>query len=133
MRTWQRYLLLQIPGWALAIACLWAAWRWLGLPSYLAVLFFLGFLLKDYLLYPFLRRAFESDAPSGTAALVGSVGVAQQDLAPVGFVRVNGELWQATAAEGQTIHARARVLVTAARGMTLIVAPAKGGGSHRHA
>lgn len=121
MKTWQRYVLLQVPGWALAAACLWAARQWLGLPLYLAILFFLGFLLKDYLLYPFLRRAFEGDAPAGTAALIGSVGVVQRDLSPHGFVKVNGELWQATAAEGLAIRAPAEVIVTKARGMTLIV------------
>jgi membrane-bound serine protease (ClpP class) len=57
---------------------------------------------------------------TGIAGMLGQEGVADSDLAPVGFVRIMGERWNAVAAEG-TIAAGERVKVEAVSGLRLTV------------
>lgn len=97
MRTFTRYLLLQIPGWVLVGIVLYAAHAWAGLRPSLALLLLLAYVLKDFVLYPVLRRAYEGDEPAGPAALLGRTGEAIELLDPEGYVRVDGELWRARA------------------------------------
>ena len=68
--------------------------HWEFIPKWLAVVCFLGWLLKDLLLYPFFRPAYEPGI-TGSARLVGARGVAEGDLTPNGYIRVRGELWRA--------------------------------------
>jgi membrane protein implicated in regulation of membrane protease activity len=91
-----KYLLFQIPGWIIAAAVLTALVHWEFLTKGSAVLCFFGWLLKDLLLYPFFRRAYEPGV-TGSARLVGSKGIAEGDLTPKGYIRVRGELWRAVA------------------------------------
>ena len=91
-----KYLLFQIPGWIIAAAVLTALVHWEFLTKGIAVLCFFGWLLKDLLLYPFFRRAYEPGV-TGSARLVGSKGIAEGDLTPKGYIRVSGELWRAVA------------------------------------
>ena len=78
--------------------------------------------LKDAILYPFLKLGYETDVKTGIARLVGGRGVVKQTLQPEGFVQVAGELWKARAGRGgQLIPAGTRILIEAADGMTLIV------------
>jgi membrane protein implicated in regulation of membrane protease activity len=91
-----KYLLFQIPGWIIAAAVLTALVHWELLTKGIAVLCFFGWLLKDLLLYPFFRRAYEPGV-TGSARLVGSKGIAEGDLTPKGYIRVRGELWRAVA------------------------------------
>jgi membrane protein implicated in regulation of membrane protease activity len=91
-----KYLLFQIPGWIIAATVLTALVHWEFLTKGIAVLCFFGWLLKDLLLYPFFRRAYEPGV-TGSARLVGSKGIAEGDLTPKGYIRVRGELWRAVA------------------------------------
>jgi membrane protein implicated in regulation of membrane protease activity len=91
-----KYLLFQIPGWIIAAAVLTALVHWEFLTKGIAGLCFFGWLLKDLLLYPFFRRAYEPGV-TGSARLVGSKGIAEGDLTPKGYIRVRGELWRAVA------------------------------------
>lgn len=59
----------------------------------------------------------------GPEALVGRVGEVRQDLAPIGLVFLDGELWSATA--DAPVLAGARVVVREARGSMLKVEPLK--------
>ena len=122
MTTWQRYVLLQIPGGVLTAALLAGLHHWMGLPFWLAVSLFLLYVAKDFALYPFLRRAYETNTTTVIEQLVGIRGKATESLDPQGYVEVRGELWQASAAPGnQPIPPGARIRVQAARDMTLIV------------
>lgn len=124
MSTWQRYLLFQIPGWLLAAGIALALWRWELLPPWLCVGGFFVWLLKDLALYPFLRRVYEIDRRTGAQALIGARGIAQEDLAPTGFVRVRGELWSASAFPAdRAVAAGAEVEIVGAERMTVIVRP----------
>ena len=57
------------------------------------------FRLKDAALYPWLRTAYETDSRRVIERLIGLAGVAVEPLAPRGYVRVRGELWQAEPAK----------------------------------
>ena len=122
MTVFKRYLLIQIPGWVLAVITLSGLHLWAGLPERVAVGLFAAYVVKDFVLYPFLRRAYETGAKTGVEQLTGETGMATQLLDPEGYVRVRGELWHAETVPGaQPIPEGSRVKVQSARGMTLIV------------
>jgi membrane protein implicated in regulation of membrane protease activity len=136
MTVWQRYLLLQVPGWILAAVFAAVLMEYFSLPGWAAGGLLALIILKDFLLYPFLRRAYEDAEPAGAGALVGSVGTARQTLAPEGYVEVRGELWLAHAhPEDGPIAEGSRVVVVAADGVRLEVrrADASSGSAERQA
>jgi membrane protein implicated in regulation of membrane protease activity len=111
-----------MPGWIIAAAVLGSLWQWEILPQWLVVLGFGTWVLKDIFLYPFVRTAYQTGSNTGPQALVGARGVAADDLAPEGFVRVRGELWRAVAnPTDQMICSGTAVQILAAEGMTLRV------------
>ncbi|HEU4345320.1 MAG TPA: NfeD family protein [Candidatus Binatia bacterium] len=120
--TWLKYLLFQMPGWIVAAGVLGSLWHLEILPKWLAVVGFGGWIVKDLFLYPFVRTAYQPSSKTGSQALVGARGIAADDLAPEGFVRVRGELWRAIAnPNDQMIHSGTEVQILAAEGMTLRV------------
>lgn len=124
MTVFQRYVLIQIPGWILAAIVLSVWHRWLNLPLWAAIGLFAAYVGKDFVLYPFLRRAYEPHGKTVVQTMVGEGGVATQQLDPDGYVRVRGELWHAEAAPGtQPVRQGSRIRVESVRGMTLIVTP----------
>jgi membrane protein implicated in regulation of membrane protease activity len=108
--TGVRYLLFQLPGAAIVAALLSVAIARGWLDFAMAVGAFGMWVLKDALLYPFLRNAYERDVESYPAKLVGRTGRAREDLAPDGYVSVAGELWRAKVRDG-AIHAGQSVVV----------------------
>jgi len=122
--TWEKYFLLQIPGWLATGGVLTVLWHWQLLPRWLALLCFGAWLLKDLLLYPWLRQAYEDGAKTDSTALIGMRGVAQEDLKPTGYVRVRGELWRAvTVSADRTVVAGTEVEIVNAERMTVFVRP----------
>ena len=124
MTTWSRYWLFQIPGWALTGVVLLLLRQWIDIS--LAVVFGLLALvvIKDFLLYPFLRSAYDTRVKTGIAQLIGSQGVVKQDLDPEGFLLVRGELWKARLKPNHRAAPKGtEVRIEAADGMTLIVEP----------
>lgn len=121
MPAWQRYLAAQIPGAVLVGVGLWLFWGQTGFPGWAGILFFAFWIAKDALLYPLMRRAYESSEVRAQR-LVGQRGVARADLAPDGQVEVNGETWRARAVEGaEPIVAGAPVVVRGVDRFTLLV------------
>ena len=126
MTTATRYWLFQIPGWVITIALLVGLAQWMDLPIWAGILVMALSVLKDAILYPFLKPGYERNVKTGIARLVGGRGVVKQTLQPEGFVQVAGELWKARAGQdGQSIPTGTRVLIEAADGMTLIVSEVK--------
>ncbi len=122
MNVLRRYLLFQTPGWVLAAAIAFALERWAGLDWRIALGLWLAYFVKDFILYPFLRRAYETGASGGAAALIGESGTATEDLTPRGYIRIRGELWRAELAAGSPpVRAGMRVTVRSAHGLTLTV------------
>ena len=123
----KRYLLFQIPGWILTILLLGAAHRWLGLAIPAAAGLFLLFVAKDFLIYPYVRKAYEPDNRTGAELMIGSIGVTKQPLDPEGYVLVKGELWRAIAdPPGEPIPQDRQVLIQGVNGLTLTVTPVDG-------
>ena len=117
-----RYFLLQIPGWVLVAVVLFGLRDWIGISLGWAVTLYALYVVKDFVLFPFLRSAYDTSTTTGIARLVGQSAVVKQTLAPKGLVVVGGELWKAMLAPGQDEVARGRrVRVESARGMVLVV------------
>jgi membrane protein implicated in regulation of membrane protease activity len=117
-----KYTLLQLPGWVAVGGAAWAAHRWLGLEAWLAAGAFAAWFLKDALLFPFVRHAYEVEPRPAGAGLLGASGVAQDALAPEGFVRVGAELWRARIVAGEApIAAGEAVRIVEVEGLTLRV------------
>ena len=122
MTTLQRYMLFQVPGWLIDIAVLGALIEWWDLPLWAAAAVFALLIVKDFVLYPFLKVGYETASKSGIERLIGERGVVKQRLDPEGYVLVNGELWKArTTQTGRSLDPGTRVSVEAAEGMLLLV------------
>lgn len=123
-RTIVRYTLFQIPDLVLLGLGLAAAVRWWDLPVIAAYGLVAAWIIKDVILFPILRIAYESDGSSGPGGVHGALGVVTQPLAPTGYVRLGSELWRAELASGSgSLAAGSSVRVVAVRGLTLVVEP----------
>jgi membrane protein implicated in regulation of membrane protease activity len=128
--TFARYWIAQLPGWGVAAAVLGGAWALFGMPGWVAAALLALIVTKDIVFYPFARRALESPAQSGAAALLGARAIVVDELAPEGKVRIGAELWRAEVrGGGPSLGAGAAVRVAAVRGLTLVVGPEEGSGS----
>ena len=94
--TFWRYTAFQIPGWLVAALGGWWIHQSFDVPLWFAAGLLLIWVIKDYALYPMLRFAYEADHRPRIEHLIGAQGKAVEPLAPIGYVRVRGELWQAT-------------------------------------
>ena len=129
LRLWtkgfRQYLLLQLPDIVVAGVVLSVLHRWAGLPVWAAIVLFFLWVVKDIAPYPWYRDIFERRATTGPESLIGAKGIAVEDLNPVGYVRLNGELWRAEAKGGQLLPAGTEVVVHELRGLTLGVMDAR--------
>ena len=124
LRVLGRYLLFQAPELALAALVLGGLHRWAGLPRWLVYVLLLVFVLHDLVLFPFVRRAYESEiiSPVGAERLVGARGFTTEPLEPRGYIRLGAELWRAEAVSpSPSIPQGAAVRVREVRGLTLVV------------
>jgi len=114
--------MLQAPGTLLLTLGLVLIRRWVPLPLWLIALLVLAWIVKDALLYPLLRQAYELDGPVRSNTILGERAIARERLAPSGFVRVRGELWRAELPAGESVvEEGGAVRVVGSRGMTLLV------------
>ncbi len=119
--TLQRYVFLQLPGWILAaIVLYWLRLR-LEISWPVAVGLWATWVGKDFALYPFVRSAYETRVATGATRLVGRTAVVVRAVAPIGQVRIDGEIWQARTADGRTVERGRTVEVLDAEGLTLVV------------
>jgi membrane-bound serine protease (ClpP class) len=117
--TLRTYIVAQLPGWLLGAVAIIVFARWLPLSTWVAAGLVAVWVVKDLLLYPAMRHYYRPALPD--RRIVGQIGVAVTDLAPRGFVRVHGELWQAESDE--EIREGADVLVRDVSGLQLRVGP----------
>lgn len=119
-----RYTAFQIPGWLIAAGGGWWIHTTLDVPLWIAAGVLVVWVVKDYALYPVLRFAYEADHRTRIEHLIGSKGTAVEPLAPTGYVRVRGELWQARTERTDpdtAVTAGESVTVTAIDGTKLLV------------
>ncbi len=121
-RVLGKYLLLQAPSWVLLTLGLLIARRWIEIAPWLFAALVGGWVAKDLLLYPFVWRGYASGASVPGRPSRDSRGIVVRELAPSGYVEVDGELWRAEIFEGkESIPEGKRVRVRDVRGMTLLV------------
>jgi membrane-bound serine protease (ClpP class) len=79
-----------------------------------------------FVILMFAVRAQKSPVRMGVESMVGRIGIAQNDINPVGLVQLGGEQWTAELAEGEEpIERNERVEVTAVQGLRLLVRKAR--------
>ncbi len=121
----RRYVLFQIPGAGLFAIALWYGVEREWLAGRVAVLLWLGWLLKDALFYPALRSAYVPDHNDPGASLRGQRGLAHDTWgrpAREGYVTIGPELWRAVPDENSApIAAGDAIRVRAVRGLKLVV------------
>jgi membrane-bound ClpP family serine protease len=114
-----RYLVWQSPGW-IAVSLALLALRWVAdLPDWIVPVGVVVVIAKDLAMYRVVRHTLEPPR----ARLLGVRGRTVERLAPMGYVRVHGELWRAETA-GEEIAAGADIVVLEVNGLTLRVGPA---------
>jgi len=119
-----RYALLQLPGLALLVLILVFVQRWVDLPAWIFWGSITIWAVKDAILYPFVRRAYDWDHPQVANSMVGAQGIVKERLAPSGYVQVRGEQWKAELTEGSPpLEKGDRVRVEGIRGLRLLVQP----------
>jgi membrane protein implicated in regulation of membrane protease activity len=119
-----KYALAQIPDIVIFVAAVLALQRWLDLSTWLVTLLIAVWVLKDILLFPWLRRSFEEGRPEDAQPMIGARGVAKDRLDPDGYIWVRGELWRAELVQGHPpIEAGEPLEVQDVRGLTLLVVP----------
>ena len=97
---------------------------WVGLPDWAAAGIVALWVIKDVVLFPFVRIAYQTGSPGGASRLLGARGTAQDALKPSGYVRISSELWRAELHPGSPpVEPGDRVRVLSVHGLTLLVEP----------
>jgi membrane protein implicated in regulation of membrane protease activity len=82
-----------------------------------------GWIVKDLLLFPFVRSAYLPPGGAAAERLVGARAVTVERIDPVGYVRIGSELWRAEMRPGAAAVEPGRpVTVVGVDGLTLVVA-----------
>lgn len=117
-----RYAAFQVPGFILAVIVGWLAWQQFGVDGRLVAAALAAWLVKDVVLFPFVRVAYAPRDERGPGGLRGAAAVVVDALAPQGRVRIGGELWRARLREGTgPVAPGARVRVADLDGLTVLV------------
>lgn len=117
-----KYALLQVPGIAMVVVAVILARHWLDLPTWIAVVAISTWVVKDIALFPFVWRAYDKTRPGDPYSMIGARGIAQERLAPSGYVLVGRELWRAEMMEpGSAVEKGEAVRVREIKGLTLMV------------
>jgi membrane protein implicated in regulation of membrane protease activity len=119
-----RYVLFQIPNYALLIL-IWILLRhWWDPPGWVLWSLVLFWVAKDAFWFFFVWRAYDTSPVGQKNTMIGKEGLVEVRLAPSGYVRIQGEIWRAELQiEGQSLEKGRTIRVRAVRGLTLIVEP----------
>ena len=94
----------------------------INIPLWGTVLICLGFLVYSITFYRIGSRALKKKSLPGSTNMIGIEGKAASRLEPDGFVRIEGELWEARAESG-IIDKGKYVIVVSQIGFKLVVRP----------
>ncbi|MCX6006450.1 MAG: hypothetical protein NTZ34_04205 [Chloroflexi bacterium] len=89
-------------------------------PIWGVILVLAGFAVFSYFMYRIGHPTILYEAVNSPESIVGSTGVVERSLNPEGYVRVCGELWQASGTEGN-VEKGEEVIVTSMDGLKLTV------------
>jgi membrane protein implicated in regulation of membrane protease activity len=117
-----RYALFQLPELIIGAAVLAVLVHEDVLTTRWGWLLFALWVLKEIVLFPFLRTAYEPSDPSPASKMIGKAAVVIARLDLQGTVRVGPELWGARLSPGSDpVEAGVEVCVKAVEGLTLHV------------
>jgi len=126
-----KYALFQVPEFLLFIVAMIIAGRWINIPAWFFWSFIVLLIAKDVLLFPFVRRAYDSWDATKACSLIGKKGTVIKPLKPTGYVQVSGELWKAkVSGSGKTIEKGEVIRVEEVKGFCLIVDRSNAPGSN---
>ena len=122
MKTLARYLVFQVPAWAIAGGVALALDAWTSLPRGWIGAALLVYVIKDFALFPFVRDAYEATPHEPGRELVGARGRVIVPLDPAGWIEVRHERWRALSEDASSsIEIGVRVRVRELRGHVLVV------------
>jgi membrane protein implicated in regulation of membrane protease activity len=117
-----RYTLLQLPAIVLLILMLILVQRWVNLPAWFTWGLIAFWIAKDIVLFPLTWRAYDLSHKGSADWMIGLRGIAENRLAPSGYVLLRGELWQAEVEQNSApIEKGESVRIYGNRGLTLLV------------
>jgi membrane protein implicated in regulation of membrane protease activity len=118
-----RYILFNLPELVLVVVGLILLRHWFDLADWMFWSVIVGWVVKDLILFPFVRKAYD-DSEGYSYSPVGETAVVLKTLDPDGSVRVRGENWKATReGQGEPLPEGSNVKVIGQEGMILRVAP----------
>jgi len=128
MKSWIQkavtyYTLLQIPEFFLLALILYGLHQWYSIQIWILILIAVVWIVKDVILFFFVRSAYEMKNHSHDPRTQGATGVTIEVLDLLGYVEVNGELWQAKSENKCSIPAGEKVEVIGHQGLLLVVRP----------
>jgi membrane protein implicated in regulation of membrane protease activity len=91
------------------------------IPLWVTILVLAGFAVFSYFMYRIGHPTVLYEAVNSPESIVGSTGVVERSLNPKGYVRVCGELWQASGKDGN-LEKGEEVIVVSMDGLKLTVA-----------
>jgi len=121
--TFARYLAFQVPTWGIALVVAWGLDLWTELPSGLIGVGLAVVVVKDFVIYPFVRSAYEHRPHDAGHTLVGMKGRVVVALDPEGWVEVGHERWRARSGEqvAAPLDVGSKIRVDGLQGHTLLV------------
>ncbi len=122
-----KYVLLQIPMTVLIGVILFWIRNSTGLSVWIICTILGIWIAKDGILFFFVWPAYEDQPQNDKLSMIGRLGIAREDLAPSGYIRVNGTLWKARLSENAAgyVEQGSEVRILGRDGLTLEVAPEK--------
>lgn len=94
-----RYSLFQIPSLLIVTLLVFTVNHWYILDNAIIVMIILFWILKDILIFPFVWKAYSHKDRDKSKTILNQHGVAVDTINPKGFVKINGEIWQAELVE----------------------------------
>ena len=121
-----RYVLLQIPGLSILILILILLRRWSDFPVVFIWIMVCLWIAKDVVLFPLTWKAYDWGRSRDINPMLGKKGMAEERLNPCGYIKVQGELWEAELLGKDAIVEKGdTVTIEGIKGLTLLVKPHK--------
>lgn len=115
-------MVFQLPAWGIAVMLAWGLGRWTSIPSEWIGLGLVLYMLKDFVIFPWVKEAYEHRHHDASETLVGATARVVVTLDPKGWVQLGSERWRAErGGEGPALEIGAMVEVCELRGHTLVV------------
>ena len=119
-------MLLQIPGLSILILILLLLRRWSDFPVVFIWNVVCLWIAKDVVLFPLTWKAYDWGCSRDINPMLDKKGMAEEQLNPCGYIKVQGELWDAELSEKDAIVEKGdTVIIEGIKGLTLLVKPHK--------